>query len=80
MSGDTNYANLKGDTGPLVYPAGFVYVYSGLYYATDSGRDIFRAQLIFVVLYVATVGVVARLYQRASGVRSLCEFVVLCMT
>lgn len=69
LGGDTNYANLKGDTGPLVYPAGFVYIYAALYWLTDSGRNIFRAQILFGALYVATVGVVARIYQRASGVR-----------
>jgi alpha-1,3-mannosyltransferase len=25
--GEYNYANLKGQTGPLVYPAGFVWIF-----------------------------------------------------
>lgn len=28
LHGERNYFNLRGDTGPLVYPAGFVYIYS----------------------------------------------------
>lgn len=28
LDGELNYMNLAGDTGPLVYPAGFLYVYS----------------------------------------------------
>lgn len=28
LEGERNYFNLQGDTGPLVYPAGFVYAYS----------------------------------------------------
>lgn len=28
LDGERNYRNLRGDTGPLVYPAGFIYVYS----------------------------------------------------
>lgn len=28
LDGERNYLNLRGDTGPLVYPAGFVYAYS----------------------------------------------------
>ncbi|XP_033253665.1 lethal(2)neighbour of tid protein 2-like [Drosophila miranda] len=31
LNGTTNYALLRGDTGPLVYPAAFVYIYSALY-------------------------------------------------
>jgi alpha-1,3-mannosyltransferase len=41
IDGERNYLNLKGDTGPLVYPAGFVYIFSGLYWLTDEGKDIF---------------------------------------
>ena len=26
LNGSTNYYDLKGDTGPLVYPGGFVYI------------------------------------------------------
>ena len=40
LHGERNYSLLRGDTGPLVYPAGFVYVYSGLYYLTNGGVDI----------------------------------------
>lgn len=31
INGTYDYTLLKGDTGPLVYPAGFVYIFSGLY-------------------------------------------------
>ena len=40
LDGERNYFNLSGDTGPLVYPAGFVYVFSGLYWITNHGTDI----------------------------------------
>lgn len=43
IDGEYNYANLRGQTGPLVYPAGFVYIYTALYlhsylsfYSTDT--------------------------------------------
>ncbi|KAJ2470521.1 dolichyl-P-Man:Man(5)GlcNAc(2)-PP-dolichol alpha-1,3-mannosyltransferase, partial [Coemansia sp. RSA 2322] len=35
IAGERNYLRLKGDTGPLVYPAGFVWVYEALWYVTD---------------------------------------------
>lgn len=44
LDGERNYLNLRGDTGPLVYPAGFVYIYS-----VRTGRD--RSKLGDVGLY-----------------------------
>ena len=46
LNGETNYLNLKGDTGPLVYPAGFLYIFSGLYYLTEKGNNIFIGIII----------------------------------
>ena len=40
MSGQTDYLQLYGDTGPLVYPAGFVYIYSILRHLTEQGTNI----------------------------------------
>ena len=66
MHGNFNYTELRGPTGPLVYPAGFVYTYSLLYWATDEGTNIVRAQGIFIALYLATLGVVAAIYAKAA--------------
>ena len=41
--GERNYENLKGDTGPLVYPAGFVYIFAGLKWLT--GGEVAAAQV-----------------------------------
>jgi ALG3 protein len=35
-NGTYDYAQLKGDTGPLVYPGGFVWIYLALYYITSQ--------------------------------------------
>ena len=35
LSGERNYEMLRGDTGPLVYPAGFVYIFSILRWITQ---------------------------------------------
>ncbi|KAF9183628.1 hypothetical protein BGZ51_003895 [Haplosporangium sp. Z 767] len=54
LKGETDYMKLRGDTGPLVYPAGFVYIYSILYYLADQGRNILTGQWIFMGLYLIT--------------------------
>eukprot|EP00466_Bigelowiella_natans_P001372 jgi/Bigna1/77632/fgenesh1_pg.49_\ len=51
---DFNYSHLRGDTGPLVYPGGFVWLYGILFVSTDQGQNILRAQYIFMGLYLAT--------------------------
>ncbi|KAI9001789.1 ALG3 protein [Hyaloraphidium curvatum] len=58
LGGERDYMKLKGDTGPLVYPAGFVYLYSGLRWLTGGGVDLRTGQWIFAGLYLATMGVV----------------------
>ena len=49
-------SELKGDTGPLVYPGGFVYLYSVLYHVTDKGTDLDLAQQIFALFYLIQLG------------------------
>jgi alpha-1,3-mannosyltransferase len=63
LSGELSYTKLKGDTGPLVYPAGFVHVFSALYYITRSGANIALAQLIFGAIYLSLTALVLRIYQ-----------------
>lgn len=54
MEGERNYSNLKGDTGPLVYPAGFLYIYSGIQYVT--GGQVFNAQVSKFECFVKLIG------------------------
>lgn len=67
LAGEKDYTLLKGDTGPLVYPAAHVYIYTLLYRATDEGTNIRLAQTIFAVLYLATLAVVMACYKRAGA-------------
>lgn len=53
VQGERDYRELRGGTGPLVYPAGFLYIYTGLYWLTGYGR-ILPAQLAFLAIYLAT--------------------------
>ncbi|XP_077256309.1 uncharacterized protein LOC143894107 [Temnothorax americanus] len=68
LNGTTDYSKLRGDTGPLVYPAGFVYVFSGLYLITSRGANIRIAQYFFAALYVITLTLVFRIYARTKKV------------
>lgn len=65
--GERDYAVIRGGTGPLVYPAGFVYLYLPLYYVTGGGRDVRLAQYVFLALYLASQLVVFLVYRRARA-------------
>jgi alpha-1,3-mannosyltransferase len=79
LGGDWDYANLRGDTGPLVYPAGFVYLFSALYYVSDLGKNILLAQGIFYLLYLANAYVVMAIYRESRGVPPW-TLVLLCLS
>ena len=70
VSGERDYVLIKGDTGPLVYPAAHLYIYSALYHITDRGRNIELAQYVFGGLYLVVLSVVMACY-RLAGVRVL---------
>uniref|UniRef100_A0A670ZJC4 Dol-P-Man:Man(5)GlcNAc(2)-PP-Dol alpha-1,3-mannosyltransferase n=1 Tax=Pseudonaja textilis TaxID=8673 RepID=A0A670ZJC4_PSETE len=78
VNGTLDYTQLKGDTGPLVYPAGFVYIFMGLYYATDRGTNIRLAQYFFATLYLATLLLVFRIYSRTNKVPPYVFFFMCC--
>ncbi|KAJ2571343.1 dolichyl-P-Man:Man(5)GlcNAc(2)-PP-dolichol alpha-1,3-mannosyltransferase [Coemansia sp. RSA 1807] len=65
LGGERNYTKLQGDTGPLVYPAGFVWIYSLLCALTNNGTHVRRAQYVFMGIYLATQALVLMIYRRA---------------
>ncbi|KAI9789966.1 MAG: dolichyl-P-Man:Man(5)GlcNAc(2)-PP-dolichol alpha-1,3-mannosyltransferase [Piccolia ochrophora] len=65
LDGERDYTQIEGDTGPLVYPAGHVYVYRALYALTNGGQDIKLAQLYFTALYLGTLALVMTCYRQA---------------
>ncbi|KAK3858666.1 hypothetical protein Pcinc_035172 [Petrolisthes cinctipes] len=65
-NGTWDYTQLRGDTGPLVYPAGFVYVYLGLYYLTSRGANIRLAQYVFAAMYVLLLALVFRIFHKSK--------------
>ncbi|KAF3793849.1 Dol-P-ManMan(5)GlcNAc(2)-PP-Dol alpha-1-3-mannosyltransferase [Nymphaea thermarum] len=77
LAGERNYENLKGDTGPLVYPAGFLYVYSAIQYIT--GGNVFPAQVLFGALYIVNLGIVFLIYVK-TDVLPWWAFCLLCLS
>lgn len=67
VAGERDYINIKGGTGPLVYPAGHVYIYLALYHITNKGTNILLAQGIFGLLYLSTLALVMSCYKRAKA-------------
>lgn len=67
IDGERDYALIKGDTGPLVYPAVHLYIYSTLYYLTNKGTNIALAQGIFYLLYLVTLAFVLACYRRINA-------------
>jgi len=63
LGGQRDYLKIRGGTGPLVYPAGFLYLFSFLRWLTNDGTDVRRAQYIFAGLYLGTQAAVLRIYQ-----------------
>ncbi|KAK7073909.1 dolichyl-P-Man:Man(5)GlcNAc(2)-PP-dolichol alpha-1,3-mannosyltransferase [Halocaridina rubra] len=65
VNGTWDYTKLKGDTGPLVYPAGFVYLFTILYFITGRGSNIRLAQYIFAAFYIITLILVFRIFKKS---------------
>jgi alpha-1,3-mannosyltransferase len=69
LGGELDYRKLSGDTGPLVYPAGFVYIFSVFRWMTGGGgrglEALRIAQWIFMIVYLGTLILVLSVYKRA---------------
>lgn len=74
--GALDYEIIGGDTGPIVYPAGFVQVYQALHWLTDGGENLEIAQLAFGYLFSATTLVTAVIYV-SSDVPPWCIYLLL---
>jgi len=62
--GHTNYYLLQGSTGPLVYPAGFLYVFTVFRLWTQDGTNIQMAQHLFGIVYVVQLWIVLLIYTK----------------
>ena len=60
QAGERNYYNIRGGTGPLVYPAGFLYLYSWL--QRSGNKSIRTMQYIFIAIYIIQAAIVLCIY------------------
>ncbi|MCJ1354792.1 MAG: dolichyl-P-Man:Man(5)GlcNAc(2)-PP-dolichol alpha-1,3-mannosyltransferase [Icmadophila ericetorum] len=67
LKGERDYTAIKGPTGPLVYPAAHVYIYSALYWLTDGGEDQLRGQIIFAGIYMGCLALVFQVYRASKA-------------
>ena len=81
--GDFNYSHLRGETGPLVYPGGFVWIYGILrWIAGGDGSDVRTAQIVFLGFYVLTSAVILSIYNKIgrSGFLPVWVCILLCIS
>ncbi|CAB9511920.1 Lethal(2)neighbour of Tid protein [Seminavis robusta] len=61
-----DYRQIRGGTGPLVYPAGFLYLFAILRWITQQGTNIRLAQYIFLAFYLILQTLVLLIYTKAA--------------
>lgn len=77
LGGERDYTKIHGSTGPLVYPAGFLYIFTGLRALTQNGIDIRTAQYLFMGMYILTLLVVLSIYKQSRSVSAVVCVVLL---
>lgn len=66
-SGELNYSRITGDTGPIVYPGGYVFIYSWMKKLTNGMEDLYRGQEAFRLLYLVSLGMTFLIYIQCIG-------------
>uniref|UniRef100_A0A7E4WBY6 dolichyl-P-Man:Man5GlcNAc2-PP-dolichol alpha-1,3-mannosyltransferase n=1 Tax=Panagrellus redivivus TaxID=6233 RepID=A0A7E4WBY6_PANRE len=78
--GQYNYSEIKGDTGPIVYPAGHVRIFSFFYHLTNAGKNIYLGQLIFVAIYLLNQATVFYIYAQSKRMPPIVNVLVTCVS
>ncbi|ODO09181.1 hypothetical protein I350_02781 [Cryptococcus amylolentus CBS 6273] len=66
LDGEQDYSRIEGETGPLVYPALHLYIYTAFSKIMPSIDDVRPAQYIFLGIYLLTFLSVANIYYLAG--------------
>ncbi|KAG9510546.1 Dol-P-Man:Man(5)GlcNAc(2)-PP-Dol alpha-1,3-mannosyltransferase [Fragariocoptes setiger] len=62
FNGTLDYGQIEGPTGPLVYPAGHIWIFTILYGLTDRGKNILLAQITYACIYIINLIVIYKIY------------------
>lgn len=65
-NGELNYALIGGDTGPIVYPGGYVFIYSWMKEITKGMENLELGQEIFRMLYLVSLILTFLVYIQSS--------------
>jgi alpha-1,3-mannosyltransferase len=60
LNGELHYPSIRGDSGPLVYPAGHLYFYAFV----GQFKSLYFSQIVFAVLYLVNLFVVLQIYKK----------------
>ncbi|OCF32940.1 dol-P-Man:Man(5)GlcNAc(2)-PP-Dol alpha-1,3-mannosyltransferase [Kwoniella heveanensis BCC8398] len=66
LDGERDYSKIEGETGPLVYPALHLYIYTAFHRFLPSIEDIRPAQYLFLIFYLLTFLAVSTIYYLAG--------------
>lgn len=75
--GELDYSKITGDTGPVVYPAGFLQVYGFLHWVTSGGSDLRAGQLAFSYLFTLSVAMTCAVYSMLGRIRPWCLYLLI---
>lgn len=76
-----NYTEIEGPTGPLVYPAGHVYIFYLFKELTDGGINIQAAQYLYLCVYTAQIILVYKIYSHRRTLKvPPYMFIAMCFT
>ncbi|KAF8498348.1 mannosyltransferase [Gautieria morchelliformis] len=73
--GERDYSNIIGPSGPLVYPAGHVFIHRFLSIITSRGSELRVAQQIYGLLYLVSVVLTCAIYHQ-GGIPNYVLFVL----
>lgn len=62
QKGIRDYNKISGPSGPIAYPAGYLYIFEGIRRFTGDGQSLPLAQALFATIYVIQLTIVFLIY------------------